>query len=224
MHRDPSGRLVHRRQQRADLDVASLPEDVDEPRAVLSARPGNQTFGHLVILSSGHLVIWSSGHLVIGHFVVQFDSAWRDPCVTRRTMSEQSEQLKERTLEFALDVLRLIDTFPRTIAADAVARQLAKSAPSIAANYRGTCNARSRKEFIAKLGIVVEESDESLGWLQLLIDSAICTSQAVKSLAEEANELVSIFVQSEKTARRNYEAEIARRRAALKRKSNGRRP
>jgi four helix bundle protein len=82
-------------------------------------------------------------------------------------MSTQSEELKERTLQFAIDVLGLIDTFPRTIAADAVGRQLAKSAPSVAANYRGTCNARSRKEFIAKLGVVVDEADESYLWLTI---------------------------------------------------------
>ena len=74
-------------------------------------------------------------------------------------MSTQSEALKERTLQFAVGVLGMIDCFPRTIAADAVARQLAKSAPSVAANYRGTRNARSRKEFIAKLGVVVDERE-----------------------------------------------------------------
>jgi four helix bundle protein len=84
------------------------------------------------------------------------------------SMSVQSEQLKERTMQFAVDVLRLIDEFPRKTSAEVIGRQLAKSATSVAANYRATCNARSRAEFIAKLGVVVEEADESVGWLDMI--------------------------------------------------------
>jgi four helix bundle protein len=109
-------------------------------------------------------------------------------------MSIESEQLKQRTMQFALDVLRLVDTFPRSTAGDLVGRQLAKSATSVAANYRATCVARSRAEFIAKLGVVFEESDESEFWLDVSPHQAsaiarkrtVCTrnrSNCVQSLA-----------------------------------------
>ena len=137
-------------------------------------------------------------------------------------MNPKAVALQARTRAFARDVIKLCEGLPATPAADSIKEQLLDSSGSADSNYRAACRARTRKEFIAKLGIVVEESDESLGWLQLLIDSSICTSSAAKSLAQEANELVSIFIQSEKTARHNYEAELARRKAAEKRKSRPR--
>ena len=97
-----------------------------------------------------------------------------------------------------------------------------RTSGSTDSNYRAACRARTRKEFISKLGVVVEESDESLGWLRLLIETSICATDSAKALAHEADELVAIFVQSEKTAKRNYEAEQARRRATVKRKSRSR--
>ena len=81
-------------------------------------------------------------------------------------MSEQSEALKERTMVFAINVLKLIDKFPNTPGAKVIAYQLAKCSTSVGANYRAVCNARSRAEFIARLGTVVEESEESVFWLR----------------------------------------------------------
>jgi four helix bundle protein len=118
-------------------------------------------------------------------------------------MSTQSEQLKERTMQFSLGVLRIIDDFPRSIAGDVVARQLARSATSVAANYRATCNARSRAEFIAKLGIVVEESDESEFWLDTCLRRRLCATADVQRLQSEARELRAIFAKSLGTARAN---------------------
>ena len=118
-------------------------------------------------------------------------------------MSTLSEQLKERTMQFSLAVLRLIDEFPRTIAGDVVARQLARSATSVASNYRATCNARSRAEFIAKLGIVVEESDESEFWLDTCLRKPLCTATDIQRLRSEAGELRAIFGKSPGTARAN---------------------
>jgi four helix bundle protein len=118
-------------------------------------------------------------------------------------MSTQSEQLKERTMQFSLGVLRIIDEFPRSIAGDVVARQLARSATSVAANYRATCNARSRAEFIAKLGIVVEESDESEFWLDTCLRKPLYATDAVQRLRGEAGELRAIFAKSLGTARAN---------------------
>jgi four helix bundle protein len=138
-------------------------------------------------------------------------------------MNPKASELQERTRAFARRVIKLCEGLPATPAAESIRDQLLDSSGSADSNYRAACRARTRKEFIAKLGIVVEESDESLGWLQLLIESSICANDTAKSLAEEADELVAIFVQSEKTAKRNYEAELARRRAPLKQKSRSRR-
>jgi four helix bundle protein len=118
-------------------------------------------------------------------------------------MSSQSEQLKERTMQFALGVLRLIDDFPRTIAGDVISRQLARSATSVASNYRATCNARSRAEFIAKLGIVVEESDESEFWLDMTLRKPLHAGDSPRRLRDEAGELRAIFAKSLGTARAN---------------------
>jgi four helix bundle protein len=137
-------------------------------------------------------------------------------------MNPKAVALQARTRKFADRVIKLCERLPASPAADSIRDQLLDSSGSADSNYRAACRARTKKEFIAKLGVVVEESDESLGWLQLLIDSAICATEDAKSLAEEADELVAIFVKSEKTARRNYEAELARRRAARERKSRRR--
>lgn len=135
-------------------------------------------------------------------------------------MNQKALALQARTRAFATRVIELCDGLPVSAATDSIKQQLIDSSGSDS-NYRAACRARTRKEFIAKLGVVVEESDESLGWLQLLIDSSICQTESAKALVSEANELVSIFVQSEITAKRNYEAELARRRRATQRKSRG---
>ena len=119
------------------------------------------------------------------------------------SMSVQSEQLKERTMQFAVDVLRLIDELPQKTSADVVGRQLAKSATSVAANYRATCNARSRAEFIAKLGVVVEEADESVGWLDMIGRAQLLNAERLDAIRREAFELRAIFGRSVGTARHN---------------------
>ena len=106
-------------------------------------------------------------------------------------------------MRFALDVLRLVDGFPQTIAGDVIGRQLARCATSVASNYRGTCNARSRAEFIAKLGIVVEESDESEFWLDTCLRKPVAEGEHTERLRREAAELRAIFGKSLGTARAN---------------------
>jgi four helix bundle protein len=106
-------------------------------------------------------------------------------------------------MQFALDVLGLVDAFPQTIAGDVIGRQLARCATSVASNYRGTCNARSRAEFIAKLGIVVEESDESEFWLDTCLRKPIIQGANTERLHREAGELRAIFCKSFVTARAN---------------------
>jgi four helix bundle protein len=146
------------------------------------------------------LVIWLSGHLVIWSLA---DGMTRE---VPSSMSTQSEGLKIRSMMFAVAVLRLIDDFPRRPGPDVVARQLAKSATSVAANYRAACTARSRQEFVAKLGIVVEEADESEYWLDVGSLARFIQPAPLGPIRAEARELRAIFAKSLGTARANLKA------------------
>ena len=112
----------------------------------------------------------------------------------------RSADLKARTKQFALRVMKLVDAIPRTIQGRAIANQIIRSATSVAANYRAACRARSRAEFIAKLGVVEEEADETAFWLELIIDSALLTKARIDPLLMEAGELVAIMAASRKSA------------------------
>lgn len=94
---------------------------------------------------------------------------------------------------------------PQTVSAQVIAKQIVRSSTAVAANYRASCRARSQAEFIAKLGIVEEEADESLFWLELLVESGIVKKEKLELLMTEANELTSIIVSSIKTAKRSLE-------------------
>jgi four helix bundle protein len=100
-----------------------------------------------------------------------------------------------------LRILRLCDSLPKTDAARTIGRQLLRSGTSVAANYRAVGRARSRAEFVAKLGVVIEEADETLFWLELLVDSGIVPKPRLDDLMAEANELIAIFVASQKTVK-----------------------
>ncbi len=104
-------------------------------------------------------------------------------------------EMRKRTKAFALSVIRFTDALPRRRTADVIGKQLLRSGTSVGANYRAACRARSRADFIAKMGIVLEEADESLYWMQL------GESETLKALAREANELVSIIAASVMTAK-----------------------
>ena len=112
-----------------------------------------------------------------------------------------AETLKERTKRFALQVIRLCRAMPRSSDSLIITRQLLRSATSVGANYRAVCRARSTADFVSKLGIVLEEADETLFWLELLVDSGAAKADAAAPLLREANELVSIFVASLRTAK-----------------------
>ena len=116
-------------------------------------------------------------------------------------MLEKHLDLRERTKRFALRILKLCDALPKTDGARAISRQLLRSGTSVAANYRAAGRARSRAEFVAKMGVVVEEADETVFWLELLTDSGMISKARLDDLIAEANELLSIFVASQKTAR-----------------------
>jgi four helix bundle protein len=111
------------------------------------------------------------------------------------------EAMKDRTKRFALQVIRLCRNTKPSQEGRIIVRQLLRSATSVAANYRAVCRARSRPDFISKLGIVLEEADESLFWLELLVEAEIASPDVIKLSIKEANELVSIFVTSLRTAR-----------------------
>jgi four helix bundle protein len=112
----------------------------------------------------------------------------------------KEKDLKLRTKQFALRVLKLVEALPNTVASRAVANQLVRSGTSVAANYRAACRGRSKVEFIAKLGVVEEEADESAFWLELIIESEMLPKGKVEALLQEANELTAIMVSSRKTA------------------------
>jgi len=112
-----------------------------------------------------------------------------------------AQALKKQTKEFALLVLRLCRAAPRTEESRIICRQLLRSATSVAANYRAVCRARPTADFTSKLGIVVEEADESCFWLELLVEGGIFPREKVGFALREANELVSIFVASLRTVK-----------------------
>jgi four helix bundle protein len=117
-----------------------------------------------------------------------------------------------RTKKFALRVIKLIGALPRTIEGRSMAGQLMRSGTSVAANYRAACRARSKAEFIAKLGTVEEEADESAFWLELIIDSALMSEDKVRPLLIEASEIVAIMASSKKTAAKS---QIANRKSQI---------
>jgi four helix bundle protein len=106
-------------------------------------------------------------------------------------------------MAFAVVILRMIDRFPLTAGGHTVSGQVARSATSIGANYRACCNARSRAEFIAKLGIVVEEAEESAYWLEVAVHARLLPEEALIAARLEALELRAIFAKSLGTARTN---------------------
>ena len=112
-----------------------------------------------------------------------------------------AEQLKNRTKQFAIRIVKLFRSLPRTEDARIMGKQVLRSGTSVAANYRAVCRARSRAEFVAKIGVVVEEADETVFWLELLVETEIVRESKMKSLLLEANELLAIFAASQYTAR-----------------------
>ena len=113
---------------------------------------------------------------------------------------DRTADLKARTKQFALRVMKLVDALPRTIQGRAIANQIIRSATSVAANYRAACRARSRAEFVAKIGVVEEEADESSFWLELIVDSGLLSEARIRPLLTEAGELVAIMAASRKSA------------------------
>jgi len=114
---------------------------------------------------------------------------------------EKAKELQERTKRFAIDIIRLSRRLPKTEEARILGRQLLRSGTSVAANYRAACRARSKAEFTAKIGTVIEEADETAFWLELIVNADIINAEKVRDLTKEANELLAIFSASRRTAR-----------------------
>ncbi len=111
-----------------------------------------------------------------------------------------SDELKLRTKGFALRIIKLVDALPKTTVARCIGSQIVRSGTAVAANYRASCRARSRAEFVAKIGTVEEESDETALWIELLIESGTFRAENLKLLLQEARELTAIMASSRKTA------------------------
>ena len=113
------------------------------------------------------------------------------------------EQMRARTKQFTINVLRFVATIPRSPVHDRIAVQLADAASAGGSAYRSACRARSRADFIYKLGNAIEEIDESAFWLEVLTESGVCEAAATRPLWKEADELTRILVKSRGTARSN---------------------
>lgn len=110
------------------------------------------------------------------------------------------DELKQRTRLFALRIIRLVRALPKSTEGRAIGQQVVRSGCSVGANYRAACRARSKREFVAKLGVVIEEADETAYWLELIAEAALLKPSRVKPLLAEADELTAIFNQSRKSA------------------------
>ena len=112
-------------------------------------------------------------------------------------------ELKQRTKQLALRVLKLVNALPTTTAGQVIARQIARSATSVGANYRAACRGRSKAEFVSKLQTVIEESDETCYWLELIIEGDLLAKGKVEALLDETHQITAIMVASRKSATKN---------------------
>jgi len=111
-----------------------------------------------------------------------------------------ADELKNRTKKFALRILKLVAALPDTVQGRTIGGQLARAGTSVGSNYRASCRSRSTAEFIARIGVVLEEADESGFWLELIIEGELLPANLVQPLLDEANELTSIMASSRITA------------------------
>ena len=111
------------------------------------------------------------------------------------------EEMKKRTKEFAKRVIGLCRRLPRTEEGRLIRNQLLRAGTAVGANYRAACRGRSKADFVSKLGLVLEEADESLYWMEITVETNIMPNDLLTPLMAEANELVSIFVSSLKSAK-----------------------
>ena len=125
------------------------------------------------------------------------------------------EEFKTRTKAFTLRVIRVVEALPKSGTAGVIGRQLLRSGSSVGANYRSACRARSRADFIAKMGIVEEECDESIYWMEVLIESGLIKPVLLDDLMNEAGEILSMVVSSIRTARGRKKSAIRNRQSPI---------
>ena len=118
-------------------------------------------------------------------------------------MATKAEELQKRTTNYALRILKLFRSLPNCPEARIIGQQLLRSGTSVAANYRAACRARSRADFLSKLGVVEEEADESVFWLEFLTDANLVRRERLRDLVSEARQITAIFVASRRTVKRN---------------------
>ena len=116
-------------------------------------------------------------------------------------MKSEPEELRDRTKAFAVRIVRLYQALPYQTDAYALGKQLLRCGTAVAANYRAACRARSKAEWTAKIGVVVEEADETVFWLEMLVDCGIVPLQKLEALLKEAHELSAMFTAAQRTAR-----------------------
>ena len=122
--------------------------------------------------------------------------------IKKPAFGDRDRDLKERSRAYALRIIKLVERLQPTQTTKVIGNQLLRSGTSVAANYRAACRARSTAEFLAKLGIVEEETDESVFWMELLVQSGAVQHDLVADLIREGNELCAIWVASINTARK----------------------
>ena len=115
-------------------------------------------------------------------------------------MNPEAEALKKRSKQFALDVIALVRTLPRSAEARSIGEQLIRSATGTAANYRAACRSRSDAEFVARIGVALEEADESALWVEIITDAELSRTREAFRLLDEANQLSAIFARSRLTS------------------------
>jgi len=120
------------------------------------------------------------------------------------------DEIKARTKKFALRIIRLVQSLPSNLVADVIGKQLLRSGTSVGDNYRASCRAKSSADFIHKLAIVEEETDESIYWMELLVEGKIIKENLLENLMDEANQILAIVVSSIKTLKekRNPKSEF----------------
>ena len=129
-------------------------------------------------------------------------------------MTEQD--MITRTKKFALRIMKLVGPLPKTVQGSAISNQLMRSGTSVAANYRAACRARSKREFIARLGTMEDEADESAFWLELIIEGRLLPGKLITPLLQESSELVAIAAASKKTAAsRFFQSQLATRKSQI---------
>jgi four helix bundle protein len=115
--------------------------------------------------------------------------------------SVNPDELKARTRSFALRVIRVAESLPETPTANVIRNQMIRCGSSVGANYRAACRAKSKADFVSKMGIVEEEADETIYWMELLVDAGIVKRVRIATLLDEANQILSIVISSIRTAK-----------------------